>query len=387
MDELKVMEEQRDQLIKEMNEANEQRNFDLFDEKEKELRRVENNIKMFKMANTTGIDAGNRGDEEDLDIRAILAEVIDSQKEVNIADYGLRDGEIVVGSATGSQKSVGNIAKTTFANYIIKKASEVSPLLAACRKENLPGKTHAIPVQKTKIGKFVKTKELADYVKQNANYDQIKLEAIKYTNLVVLSEESLEDTGYDIEGDIREQILESYGETLDELIVIGDSADGVEGLNMFVDSKGAKKVVQETSKTITMDELIKMFFSIKSVYRKKASWVFSTEVAEALAKLKDGMDRPLLTPSYNNAPFGEGSTLLGKPVIINDNIALMGAGTKSIFFGDLTSALVVGQRRSLTLKQSEEFGFLNDSVAIKANVRLDIKTTLQEAMCYYECIE
>ena len=156
---------------------------------------------------------------------------------------------------------------------------------------------------------------------------------------------------------------------------------------MFVDSKGDKKIVQGTSKTILMDELVKMYFSIKSVYRKNASWIFSTEIAEALSQLKDGMERPLLTPSYNNAPFGEGSTLLGRPVIINDNVATMGSGSKSIFFGDLTKALIVGPRRSLTLKKSEEFGFLDDSIAIKANVRLDIKTALQEAMAYYECIE
>lgn len=386
MDQLKLMEEQREAILREMEQANEERNFDLFDEKEKELRRIENNIKIFKISNPTGIEDEQRDKEEKLEIREILKTAIKSNDEVNVADYELRDGEIVLGNATGSQKTVGNIAKTTFANYIIKKASEVSPLFNVCRKETLPGKTHAIPVQKTKIGKFVKTKELAEYVKQNANYDQIKLEAIKYTNLVVLSEEALEDTGYDIEGDIREQILESYGETLDELIVKGDSDDGVEGLEMFVDSKGAKKVVQGTTKTILMDELVKMYFSIKSTYRKNAHWVFSTEIAETLSNLKDGMERPLLTPSYNNAPFGEGSTLLGRPVIINDNVAAMDAGSKSIFFGDLTKALVVGPRRSLTLKKSDEFGFLDDSIAIKANVRLDIKTTLQEAMCYYECV-
>ena len=384
MDELKAMEEQRELLLREMETANEERNFDLFDEKEKELRRIENNIKMFKISNTTGTEYNNENEKEKLDIREILQEA--EQREVNISDFEIRDGEMVVGTTTGTQSSVGNIAKTTFANYIIKKASVTSPLFAACRKETLPGKTHAIPVQKTKLGKFVKTRELANYVKQNADYDQIKLEAIKYTNLVVLSEEALEDTGYDIESDIKEQILESYAETLDELIVVGDADDNVEGLNMFVDTKGAKKITQAEADTIAMEELIKMYFSIKSTYRKKATWVFPTKIAEELSKLKDAVGRPLLTQSYNNAPFGEGSTLLGRPVIINDNVSEMETGAKSIFFGDLTKALVVGPRRSLTLKKSEEYGFLNDSIAIKANVRLDIKTTLQEAMSYYECI-
>ena len=201
MDELKLMEEQRDNLLKEMQKANEERNFEIFDEKESELRELENKIKIFKLSNKTGFEKTNEDDVKKTDMRKLVSEVISTRDEINISDYELRDSEIVIGSASGSQKSLGNIAKTTFANYIIKKASEVSPLFESCRIETLPGKTHVIPVQKTKLGKFVKTSEVADYIKQTAEFEPIKLESVKYTNLVVLSEEVLEDTGYDIESE------------------------------------------------------------------------------------------------------------------------------------------------------------------------------------------
>lgn len=390
MDELKKLEEERDQLYSEMETALEERDFELHDEKEKEVTAIEKKIELLKrqnaINNTNNKEERNEEDNE-IEIREIINQLDETSKEVNISEYELRDGEMVIGNTSGSQKSTGNIAKTTFSNYIIKKAAEISPLFNACRKETLSAKIHAIPIQKTKLGNFVSTKELADYVKQNADYDQIKLEAVKYTNLVVFSEELLEDTGYDIEGDIKEQILESYAQTMDELIVKGDADQKVEGLNSFESSKGALEVVQETAGEITTKELNKMYFSIKSEYRKNATWVFSTEVAEYLTNLKDAVGRPLLTNSFNNSPFGSNSTLLGRPVIINDNVDKMSNNSKSIFFGDLQKALVVGPRKSLTLQKSTEFGFIQDSVAIKANTRLDIKTTLQEAMCYYKCIE
>ena len=59
-------------------------------------------------------------------------------------------------------------------------------------------------------------------------------------------------------------------------------------------------------------------------------------------------------------------------------------GNKVIFFGDLQRALVVGPRKSMTIKKSEEAGFLNDTVVLKANTRLDIKKAMCEAMAYYE---
>ena len=55
-----------------------------------------------------------------------------------------------------------------------------------------------------------------------------------------------------------------------------------------------------------------------------------------------------------------------------------------MFFGDLTKALVVGPRKALTVKRSEEYGFIDDSIAVKANVRLDVKKTLGEAMAIYK---
>ena len=74
------------------------------------------------------------------------------------------------------------------------------------------------------------------------------------------------------------------------------------------------------------------------------------------------------------------TTILGRPVIINEHIAnLDGTGT-AVYFGDLKRALIVGERKALSLQKSTEYGFINDEIAIKANMRLDIKKALGEAM-------
>ena len=74
------------------------------------------------------------------------------------------------------------------------------------------------------------------------------------------------------------------------------------------------------------------------------------------------------------------TTILGRPVIINEHIEnLDGTGT-AIYFGDLKRALIVGERKALSLQKSTEYGFINDEIAIKANMRLDIKKALGEAM-------
>ena len=42
--------------------------------------------------------------------------------------------------------------------------------------------------------------------------------------------------------------------------------------------------------------------------------------------------------------------------------------------------LIVGERKALSLQKSTEYGFIRDEIAIKANMRLDIKKALGEAV-------
>lgn len=171
---------------------------------------------------------------------------------------------------------------------------------------------------------------------------------------------------------------------MDELIVSGDAGNKVEGLKSFVEDESSHKIEQATVGKITADELIDMYYTLPIQYRNNATWVISDSTARELSKLTYNDGTPVLFTGYNNAPVGQNSTILGKPVIINDYVADLGEEGAGIFFGDLTKSLVVAPRKAFTIKRSDEYGFIDDSVAIKANVRLDIKKTLGEAMVVYK---
>lgn len=213
-------------------------------------------------------------------------------------------------------------------------------------------------------------KELADYAKQTANFEPIMLEAHKFGTLITFSEEVIEDTGYNIEAELLKQLSEAYGITLDEMLVKGENSMGVEGLDSF---KGVATEIEVDQAALTDEHITAMYFALPIKYRQNATWVISDEVAKALTDLKDKQGKPLLVQSYNGSPFGAGSLLLGRPVIINEHV-------DQIFFGDLQRALIVGERKSLSLQKSTEYGFIRDEVAIKANMRLDIKQGLKEAI-------
>lgn len=383
---LKALLEKRAALVAEMKDLNEKRDFENFNAKNTELEQLDVEIaaekRMLELKDGGSIVTG---EEEKRDYNAEIREAFETGTELDVTEFEVEDRAMGVGSVQGSvEKSVGNIAKTTFANYIIKKLPYVSPLYAACRKEPLASASHTIPVQKTKIGKLVKMTELQNYVAKNADYDKIDCKPHKFGTLFVVSDELVEDTGYDIKADLQEQVLEAYGLTLDELIIKGDSGLKIDGFNDFDESTGAHKVEQTTGGVITVEELMAIYYACPRQYRKNGTWVFNDETARAIAELKDENGRPLLMTSYNGAPFDEGSLLLGRPVIINDNVASLNEVGKAIFFGDIQRSYLVAPRKSFTIKTSSEYGFINDSQATKVNVRLDAKKTLEEAMVYFE---
>ena len=308
------------------------------------------------------------------EIRALQA---DANKEI---ETGIRDG-----AHTFSDTAVGLgnapteiISKTTFADYILDKLSYISPLYGAVRHERFGNSKHQIPVQANKLGKFVPMKELAEYTKQVATFEPIKLEAHKFGTLITFSQEALEDTGYNVEGELMRQLAESYGLTLDELIVKGNEEYKVNGLNDFSVDDGVKEV--QLPAKLTPETLTEMYFALPIRYRHTATWVISDQTAKALTDMKFEDGRPVLVTSFNGSPVGPHTTILGRPVIINEHVAELNETGSAIFFGDLKRTLIVGERKALSLQKSTEYGFIRDEIAIKANMRLDIKKALGEAL-------
>ena len=315
-------------------------------------------------------------------VKSISDEIraLKTDQELEIGTKELRDAthtfsDVAIGSGNASTQ---NIAKTTFADYILDKLAYVSPLYGAVRHERFGNSKHQIPVQANKLGKFVPMQELAEYSKQVANFKAIKLEAHKFGTLISFSQEALDDTGYNLESELLRQLSESYSMTLDELIVKGNDEYNVQGLESFSVEDGAKEV--KLKGEMTADVLTELYFTLPIRYRSAATWVISDQTAKTLTDMKFTDGRPVLVNSYNGSPVGMQTTILGRPVIINEHIANLDESGTAIYFGDLKRALIVGERKALSLQKSTEYGFINDEIAIKANMRLDIKKALGEAM-------
>jgi len=118
-------------------------------------------------------------------------------------------------------------------------------------------------------------------------FNQVSIGAYKLATLIKVSEELLNDSVFNLQSYIAKEFGRRIGAKEEEAFFTGDGAGKPTGI--FNTLNGAQLGVTTASATaITADEIMDLFYSLKSPYRKKAIFVMNDATVKAIRKLKDG---------------------------------------------------------------------------------------------------
>lgn len=167
--------------------------------------------------------------------------------------------------------------------------------------------------------------------------------------------------------------LESYGPKFVENIVQATARD----ILVFNATGGGQLGVTAASATaITADELIDLFYSLNSAYRKNAVWLLNDSTMKNIRKLKDSNGQYLWQPALHEGGF---DTLLGKRIYTSPYAPELAAGKKTVAFGDF-NYYWIGDRLGITFKRLNERFAETGQIGFIASKRLDGKLILPEAI-------
>jgi HK97 family phage major capsid protein len=222
----------------------------------------------------------------------------------------------------------GSVIPTAIAQQIIKKVYDVSPILEKSQKYNVKGKLQ-IPYYDTTDGGITVAyaEEFTPLASSNGKFKSIQLDGFLAGALSKVSNSLINNSQFDIVSFVVNQMGEDIARFIEHELLIGTS-DKVEGLSTLTNS-----VTAAAQAAITADEVVKLKDSIKDVYQNNAIWVMSPATRTALRLLK-GSDGHYLLQDDITAEFG--STLLGKPVYVSDNMPNIAEGATAIYYGDMT---------------------------------------------------
>lgn len=206
-------------------------------------------------------------------------------------------------------------------------------------------------------------------------FTQVSIGAYKLATMIKVSEELLNDSVFNLEGYIAQEFARRIGSKEEEAFFIGDGVG--KPTVIFNDTAGGELGVTAASATaITVDELLDLFYSLKSPYRKKAIFTMNDATVKLIRKLKDGNGQYLWQPSIT---VGEPDTILNRPVKTSSYVPIAASGTKPIAFGDF-GYYWVADRQGRSFQRLNELFAATGQVGFKASQRVDGKLILPEAI-------
>ena len=228
-----------------------------------------------------------------------------------------------------------------------------------------------IPVVATRgVGSWVE--EAGTIPESSGEFDQISLSAYKMGTMIKVSRELLEDSAFPIETFLADDFGRRLGMLEEEAFLVGDGNKKPTGV--LVDAEIG--VTAASAATITFDEVIKLFYSLRAPYRNKASFITNEQTVMLLRTLKDNNNQYLWQPSLT---MGTPEMLLGRPVHVSQYVPTIAADAKVLLFGDFTYYWI-GDRRGRTFDRLNELFAASDQVGFKATQRVDGRLLLPEAV-------
>lgn len=186
----------------------------------------------------------------------------------------------------------------------------------------------------------------------------LKLGAHKFTSdPLKASYEVLRDSPIDLVGLIGTALGERLGRIVNDKATTGSGGNTMQGVTV-----GATLGVTAASATaIAYDEVIDLEHSVDPAYRPNGAYMLHDDIVLYLRKLKDGNGQPLWAQSVN---AGTPDRLNNRPYIVNQSMATLAAGNRTIVFGDLSMYKVrqVAEVRIIRLvelyRENDQDGFI-----------------------------
>lgn len=241
----------------------------------------------------------------------------------------------------------GAVIPTTVVNYIIKRVYDICPILERSQKFNVKGNL-TVPFYPAEADNITVAyqDEFTAMESTSGSFGSVTLTGFLAGALTKVSRSLINNSNIDIVGFVVDEMAYGIKRFIEHELLIGTPGDATANPPVPAKVLGLStlenKVTAEATNVITADEVIKVHDKIKDEFQANAIWIMSPETRTALRLLKDEMGRYMLQDDVS-LPFG--TSLLGKPVYVSDNMPEIAAGASVIYYGDM---------RGLATKFSEE---------------------------------
>ena len=220
----------------------------------------------------------------------------------------------------------------------------------------------------------------------------------KYAKIEIFAEEmevepwaynsALEDQDFDIEADIVDEAGIGFGEAEGDAFINGNGVKKPRGILDYTKVANASYAWNKIGYIASGasgdfaasnpgDKVIDLIHSLKSSYRVGAVLIMADTTLGKLRQVKDGTGHFYL---FNPDPTGQfGGMVLGVPVVVDDNMPVMGSNSYSIAYGNFRRAYRIVDRRGISL--------IRDNLTSKGTTKFNFRKRVGGGVKNFEAIK
>lgn len=216
------------------------------------------------------------------------------------------------------------------------------------------------------------TDEESEYSEDDDTFGNVILGAHKLTSIIKVSEELINDVAFNLETYIAQEFVRRMAAAEEAAFINGDGTGKSTGF--FV--TGETGVTTASTTAITADEIIDLYHSLRTPYRKNAVFITNDSTVKAIRKLKDSTGQYLWQPGLQS---GQPDTILNRPIHTTAYAPEIASGNKIMAFGDL-KYYWISDRQGRTFQRLNELYAAKGQVGFRVFQRVDGKLILPEAV-------
>lgn len=248
---------------------------------------------------------------------------------------------------------------------IIKDIVEMTPIrqLATVRTigvGSLKGPKKTGHTTATRVGEVTTRTNTGD-----PDYGMFEIQAPEMFARIEVSLQMLEDSAYDLLGELRQDASEQFSvkEGTESISGIG-AANQMEGI---LTNSGIVAVNSGLAATLKGDSVLDLFYALKTGYTRNAVFALNRATLGTIRKLKDGQGQYLWTPGIATAVP---NLLAGAPYVEMPDMPNIAAGTYPLLYGDFRRTYVIADRIAIAFQVDYTTGADNGLVVFRARKRV-----------------
>lgn len=263
----------------------------------------------------------------------------------------------------------GILAPDAVSTSILEKVAEFSPIRGLAQSITMSGSLLQLPrlVDEVTVGEVAET---APRPESEPSFDQIDLKPFEMAVIVPVTRILLEDAQVDLSSYLGNHVARRFGQKEAGWFVKGNGTTQAEGILKSAD-------VPEVEGEIAADDLIDLFYSIKTAYSANGSWLMNRKTMAAVRKLKDTDGSYLWERSI---AAGQPPLLLGRPVYESVDMPDVAADATPIVFGDFATGYAIADRVGFEIIRDDITGASNGIVKLHARRRVGGRVVMGEAL-------